>query len=544
MKKDKRKKGSFFSLLIKNYIAFTVINVVLVMSIFSLGTLALAAHLKMPEGDISSQIKLLERGEYEKIKAYKLVGSKGYFEILDKDNKTVYISDNKREKHAYTKGELQCIQDFVSDTIINTQQYKDEEGQLLTLVKKIGYYNSDDENQGGQYFIVFDSNRNILMSSGNVPKKQYTKREFQYLTNTLEDDLEIRKYSFTGDDGERYMLIMNTSFTDKRSIDAYYNGLTAIGIGIIVSYALSVLGFVLWLSRKVRKPLNTLNNAMLAFADGDRGQAVEYSGSAEFVQICDSFNNMSKQLRRSEHAKMEMEEQKRKMLADISHDLKTPITTIQGYAKALADGLIASEEQKKYLNKIYNKSVGLTELINTFYEYSKLEHPDFSYSFKIIEIVEFLREYLADRYEEISDKGFELELEITEERAACSIDKLQLKRAFDNIINNSLKHNARGTKIFITAGIVNKPSDSEENAEVEIVMGDNGVGIPAEIAGVIFDPFVIGDDSRNSRQGSGLGLSISKKIIEGHGGRITLENQEEKGYCTAFKIRIPIIRHC
>ncbi len=283
---------------------------------------------------------------------------------------------------------------------------------------------------------------------------------------------------------------------------------------------------------------------MLAFADGDRGQAVEYSGSAEFVQICDSFNNMSKQLRRSEHAKMEMEEQKRKMLADISHDLKTPITTIQGYAKALADGLIASEEQKKYLNKIYNKSVGLTELINTFYEYSKLEHPDFSYSFKIIEIVEFLREYLADRYEEISDKGFELELEITEERAACSIDKLQLKRAFDNIINNSLKHNARGTKIFITAGIVNKPSDSEENAEVEIVMGDNGVGIPAEIAGVIFDPFVIGDDSRNSRQGSGLGLSISKKIIEGHGGRITLENQEEKGYCTAFKIRIPIIRHC
>ncbi|QHI73002.1 sensor histidine kinase [Aminipila terrae] len=233
-----------------------------------------------------------------------------------------------------------------------------------------------------------------------------------------------------------------------------------------------------------------------------------------------------------------MEEQRQKMLADISHDLKTPITTIQGYAKALADGMIAEEEQKKYLNKIYNKSIELTDLINTFYEYSKLEHPDFSFCFESIEIYEFLREYLAERYEEISDKGFELELDIPEDHAFCNVDKFQLKRAFDNIVNNSIKHNPKGTRLFIN---VTMDEQQSLNKFVRIVIADNGVGIPQELTASIFDPFVVGDDSRTSKQGSGLGLSISRKIIEGHGGNIALETGEEKGYKTAFKIFIPLL---
>lgn len=536
MKKDKRNKGSFFSLLIKNYIAFTVINIILVVSVFSLGTLALAAHLKMPKGDINSQIKLLEKGEYEHIKPYTLVGSNGYFEILNSENKIIYTSDSSRSGREYTKRELNCIQNYSGDVYRYASTYKDRNGNPLTIVQEKNYGDKGDNESG--YFQIFNQSRNVIMSSEDAPKKKhYTEREFTFLTNSLADDLEISKYLFKGKDGKKYTIVMNTSFSDERSISAYYNGLTVIDAGIIFCYILSVLGFVLWLSRKVKKPLQALNNAMVAFADGDRNQAVEYSGSAEFVQICDSFNNMSEQLKQSEKAKMKMEEQKQKMLADISHDLKTPITTIQGYAKALADGMIAEEEQKKYLDKIYNKSVDLTDLINTFYEYSKLEHPDFYFCFENIEIYEFLREYLAVRYEEISDKGFELELDIPEESAMCNVDKLQLKRAFDNIVNNSLKHNPKGTKIFIKVNM----DEQGENPFIKIIIADNGVGIPQEIAKNIFEPFVVGDDSRNSRQGSGLGLSISKKIIEGHGGNVTIEPREESQYSTSFKILIPLL---
>ncbi|QAT43353.1 HAMP domain-containing sensor histidine kinase [Aminipila luticellarii] len=534
MKKDKRKKGSFFSLLIKNYIAFTVVNVILVLSIFSLGTLALGAHLKMAKGDISSSVKLLEKGQYERVKPYTLVGPKGYFEILDKNNKVVYTSDQKRSRGVYTKGELECIQDYTGNVYRFCSRYKDPDDQPLVVVQSEHY---EENHRRSDYFQIFDQNRDVVMASTNAPEKRhYTKREFTYLTNDLDDDLEISKYTFEGNDGKDYKLIMNMTFSDQRSLAAYSHGLIVIDIGIILCYILSIFGFVLWLSRKIKKPLYTLSNAMQAFADGDRNQEVKYKGSAEFVQICDSFNNMSEQLRESEQAKIKMEEQRQKMLADISHDLKTPITTIQGYAKALADEMIAPENQKKYLNKIYGKSVELTDLINTFYEYSKLEHPDFSFSLQPIEIYEFLREYLAGRYEEISDKGFELELDIPEKHALCKIDAPQLKRGFDNIVNNSIKHNPKGTKLFVH---VSEEHDQTGKAAVQIIFADNGVGIPEDIALSIFDPFVVGDDSRNSAQGSGLGLSISKKIIEGHGGRITLERNQTREHKTVFKIWIP-----
>lgn len=507
------------------------------MSVFSLGTLALTAHLKMPKGDIDSQIKLLEKGQYERIKPYTLVGSKGYFEILNNENKIIYTSDSSRSGKEYTKRELECIQDYSGNIYRYASSYKDKSGKPLIIIQEKTYDDNSIKEETG-YFQVFNQNCNVVMSSADAPeKKHYTEREFTFLTNSLDDDLEISKYSFEGNDGEKYTIVMNTSFSDERSLSAYYNGLTMIDAGIICCYILSVLGFVLWLSRKVKKPLEALNRAMVAFADGDRNQAVEYSGSAEFVQICDSFNNMSEQLKQSEKAKIKMEEQRQKMLADISHDLKTPITTIQGYAKALADGMIEEEEQKKYLDKIYSKSVDLTDLINTFYEYSKLEHPDFYFCFESIEIYEFLREYLAVRYEEISDKGFEVELDIPEKSSICRVDKLQLKRAFDNIVNNSLKHNPEGTTIFVK---VHGDEQQSDHSFIQITISDNGVGIPPEMVKKIFEPFVVGDDSRNSRQGSGLGLSISKKIIEGHGGSITLEPSEISGYSTSFKILIPL----
>ncbi|QHI73001.1 hypothetical protein [Aminipila terrae] len=267
MKKDKRKKGSFLSLLVKNYIAFTVINVILVISIFSLGTLALAAHLKMPKGDITPQIKLLEKGQYERIKPYTLVGPKGYFEILDSHNKVIYTSDNSKIRSGYTKGELQCIQDYSGNVYRYSSRFKGNNGKPLTIVQEIKYQDDGDKDSG--YFQIFDRNRNVIMSSANAPaKRHYTKREFTYLTNSLDDDLEISKYSFKGNDGNKYKIIMNMTFSDRRSMRAYSHGLVVIDISIILCYILSVSGFVLWLSRKIKKPLNTLNQAMQAFAGG------------------------------------------------------------------------------------------------------------------------------------------------------------------------------------------------------------------------------------------------------------------------------------
>ena len=229
---------------------------------------------------------------------------------------------------------------------------------------------------------------------------------------------------------------------------------------------------------------------------------------------------MVNKLESSEEERNKLIKDKQSMLADISHDLKTPITTIQGYSKALADGVISPEEYEKYFNIIYSKANRLTELINIFYEYSKLEHPNFKLVLEDVDLAEYLREYIAIKYEDILENGFNIEVDIPEKVMKCKIDKIQFQRVLDNILGNAMKHNPVGTRIYVAL------SNKDE------------VGIPQEIINDIFSPFIVGDESRNTKQGSGLGLAITKTIVEMHNGTIKLNRSLKRKYQTVFEIEI------
>ncbi len=297
-----------------------------------------------------------------------------------------------------------------------------------------------------------------------------------------------------------------------------------------VTYLAITIAFTLYMHRKVKEPLSMLNKGILDFAKGSRNTEINYKGPREFEVIFDSFNVMSEKLQKSEESKERLIREKQRMLADISHDLKTPITVIQGYAKALKDGLVDEQTKEQYLSTISQKTESLTEMINTFYDYSKLEHPEFRLVKKKQDMAEFVREYLAEKYDEISLAGFELEVEIPEEVVEYSFDEVQFKRVFDNVISNALKYNPAGTVIYVTL------QQTEKSIRMEI--GDNGVGIPEEIRSGLFDPFVVGDDSRHNRQGSGLGLAVAGKIVELHGGALFLEKAGNPVISTLFVIRL------
>ena len=240
---------------------------------------------------------------------------------------------------------------------------------------------------------------------------------------------------------------------------------------------------------------------------------------------------MSIRLKESEKLRIKSENEKQKMLADISHDLKTPITVIQGYSKAIADGVVPREDEKKYLEAIKAKSENLSELINTFYEYSKLEHPEFSLSKETSDICEYFREYLALKYEELDLAGFLMEIDIPDESLNYCFDRIQLKRVFENIISNSVKSNKKGTTIFASLSIV--------DSIIVIRLGDDGIGIPDSLRSNIFEPFVVGNESRTSGQGTGLGLSIAKLIVEAHEGKISLLDSDKVCGRTMFEITLP-----
>ena len=284
--------------------------------------------------------------------------------------------------------------------------------------------------------------------------------------------------------------------------------------------------------RSILRPLSKLQEATRKIRDGNLDFTLDIEEDDEIGELCQDFEEMRIRLKESAEQKIQYDNENKELISNISHDLKTPITVIRGYAKAICDGLIPPEKQPEYLDTIYQKSTRLTGLIDTFHEYSKLEHPQFTLQIKRLDLCEVLREYLASKYNELELGGFVPEIEISDESIWCMLDKTAFLRVLENIVSNAVKHNPAGTSLFFEL-------HREENQAV-LDLADNGVGIPPEIADCIFDPFVVGDESRGTRQGSGLGLAISHKIVTAHGGTIQLVQPPSPGRSTQFRLTIPL----
>ncbi len=248
--------------------------------------------------------------------------------------------------------------------------------------------------------------------------------------------------------------------------------------------------------------------------------------------------------------RMEEEERQRKaeydsrrnlLLSDVAHDLKTPMTTVAGYARVLLEqdvspscegenNGIGEEKRQEYLETIYNKSMQMSGLLNLLFEYVRLESEGFELNKTESDVLELIRECVAGLYMDFEEKGMEMSLLIPEEIWIRKVDRIQFQRVINNLLNNALRHNPPGTRVWV------KVQSDEEELVIRIC--DNGAIIPQETAAYIFEPFVLGDESRNSKGGSGLGLSIARKVITMHGGVLTLEQGEWEEYTKAFVIRL------
>lgn len=231
-----------------------------------------------------------------------------------------------------------------------------------------------------------------------------------------------------------------------------------------------------------------------------------------------------------EQQQRDFDKKRNLMLSDIAHDLRTPMTTVNGYAKALADGMVTDETKKQeYLNAIQNKSVRMNELINLLFEYAKLDSEGFRLDKTKLDLCELLRENAALAYSDIEEAGMDFEVQIPEEPYYINADSIQLSRVVTNLLNNAIRHNPKGTTITL--------SMKEEAAGVRVVVADDGNAIPDDISGHIFEPFAKGDSSRRSG-GSGLGLSIAKKVINMHGWDLKFVSKPDDRNTKAFVIWI------
>lgn len=231
-------------------------------------------------------------------------------------------------------------------------------------------------------------------------------------------------------------------------------------------------------------------------------------------------------LAQEEAQKLARDQRRNLMLSDIAHDIKTPITTICGYSKALSEGIVEEKDRQSYLDVIYAKAMRMDELVTLLFEYVKLESEGFALHKEPGDLAELIRETAAFLYADFEDRGMELALEIPEERVPFEMDRLQLARAVTNLLTNALRYGKEGGRVLIRL------------QEYELTVADEGAPIDPAFAAHIFEPFARGDKARSSKGGSGLGLGIAKKIVEMHGGKLLLNRNFGEGYTKAFQIRL------
>ncbi len=239
-------------------------------------------------------------------------------------------------------------------------------------------------------------------------------------------------------------------------------------------------------------------------------------------------------------ARKEYERKRNLMISDIAHDLRTPITTVSGYAQALADGLVAKDEVDTYLKAIRDKAVGMNDLIQVLFDYTRLDSEGFTLNREMTDICETVRECAALLYTDAEKAGMEMDVNIPDEKINVNIDRVQFKRVINNLVGNAIRHNEQGCNIGIVI--------CKEGERLNIAVADKGAPIADDIADHIFEPFFMGDESRNSRGGSGLGLSVANKITDMHGFKLKLIQggnlgrfKQLKGYTKAFVIVLKYI---
>jgi signal transduction histidine kinase len=304
---------------------------------------------------------------------------------------------------------------------------------------------------------------------------------------------------------------------------------------VVVGSLLILIAFCLtmWIYYTLLRPIAELQRATKAIKDGNLDYQLDLDDKDEIGQLCSNFEEMRQRLKESQEEKLQYDRENKELISNISHDLKTPITAIKGYVEGIMDGVASSPEMlDKYVRTIYNKANDMDRLIDELTFYSKIDTNKIPYAFEKINV----KEYFDDCVEEI---GLYLETQnikvtyrnMVDGRTMIIADAEQLKRVVNNIVGNSVKYMDKPAKVI--------NFDIQDVGDfIQVNIADNGRGVSVKELPKIFERFYRTDASRNSSKGgSGIGLSIVKKIIQDHGGQIWATGAEGQGLTMHFVLR-------
>ena len=334
----------------------------------------------------------------------------------------------------------------------------------------------------------------------------------------------------TESDGTVYDISITDSADSQGRVHVMAKDLFISAFVILISVAL-VVG--LWVYRSIAVPLVKLKKATQNIKEGNLDFVLDVEGKDEFSELCQDFEEMRLRLKESTEEKSLIEKENRELISNISHDLKTPITAVKGYVEGIMDGVADTpEKMDRYVRTIYNKTNEMDHLINELTFYSKIDTNRIPYTFSKLNVEDYFEDCSEEVGLELETRGIELVYANYVEKDVMVIaDGEQIRRVIHNIINNAIKYMDK------PKGIIQiRIKDVGDFIQIEIE--DNGKGIGPKDLPYIFDRFYRTDVSRNSSKGgSGIGLSIVKKILEDHGGKVWATSRLGIGTIMYFVLR-------
>lgn len=400
--------------------------------------------------------------------------------------------------------------------------------------------------QNGGGVQVVDKAYRVVYSRGlnTIGKDKLSTEEFtEFLTKTKEKSYH---YDILYEPKGEFWLIVTFPTSIRLDFSLVYNKAAASGdfmrtgwtITFVVLIYLLILAFFTFIYSRITAasitvPLRKLCDGTRLLREGDYSARVDLRLKNEFAELQNTFNDMASRIEREVSLRKKSEDDRRRLILDISHDLKNPMSSIQGYAEmCMKKPELTTQDLGTYLQIIHQNSQRANRLLTELFELSQMDSPAFHIKPVKTDLCEYIRQRCGELIPQLECAGFRYEFDIPEKSIFVLLDTDRFGRIIQNLMDNAVRHNPQGTAVTVSL--------TAQNHQAVIVFNDDGNGIPAHLADDIFKPFVRADDSRSSGTGgSGLGLSIAKKIAEAHGGNLTLCPGENKG--STFRVSVPTI---
>jgi histidine kinase len=386
--------------------------------------------------------------------------------------------------------------------------------------------------------LIIRENDEIHWSSANLTKIKADElppfgetSSLRNLEQVGKQTLSIKQHDFYLQDGSHISLFL---IKDASPLNKFVKTFFPILFGLCLLILVWTNGLLTYfVSKSIIHPINRLKNAAHSIKNGNLDHSITTNRRDEIGQLTEDFEEMRVQLRESFEIQKQYEENRKELIAHISHDLKTPITSIKGYIEGIRDGVADTPEKKdRYIQTIYAKAVDLDHLIDELFLFSKLDLGKVPFYFEVVDLKKYLEDYIEELDFDLKEKNVDINFHYhPKENFYVDVDREKLKRVLTNVVENSLKYMDKERKTL-------EISLASSVQKVVLMIADNGPGIPEESLLQIFNQFYRAEPSRNNLTGgSGLGLAIARMIVEEHQGSITVESELTVG--TSITISLP-----